>query len=243
MSESIDENFIKKVRSMSKEEREKYFLSLPREKAAAYKEIFMRVVMLEDFYPILSNTPKESFKNEFNISIKNVGENPADILKDYIILEIRKFHQLSHHEKKIKGVELPPVPEYWTKIRDIRDARIAHPSKRNEFKSNKDVEKLYRPIDEIGLDKIVEEFKQYAQECIGLVNKSEFYDDALQNLKNMMEEGKIELLDDEDLKQSLRNIKTRPDGSIIESSVNGTIRALLLAIEASKGKLERDENE
>jgi hypothetical protein len=166
---NINENFIKKIKSMSKEQMEKLFLSLPREKAAGYKEIFMRVVMLEEFYQILSNLPNGSFKNTFNLSIKNIGGNPADSLRDYIILEIRKFYELVHKEKKIG---LPPIPEYWTKLRDIRDFRIAHPTKK-ELKSNEDVEKLYRPINEIGLDKIIEEFKQHAKLCIGLVNESD----------------------------------------------------------------------
>ena len=152
---------------MNKEERERYFLSLPREKAASYKEIFMRVETLEDLFYIISNLPKESFKNIFNLLVKDVGENPANILKDYIVLEIRKFYELVYKEKRVK---LPPVPEYWTKLRDLRDIRIAHPDTKN--KSNEEVEKFYRSLDEIGLDKIVGEFKIYARRCINLINES-----------------------------------------------------------------------
>lgn len=166
----IDENFLKKIMSMSKEEREKYFLNLPREKAAGYKEIFMRVMELEDFYFILSDLPKETFKDRFNLGIIEFGGNPADVLKDYIILEIKKFYELVYKEGM---AELLPPPEYWTKLRDFRDARIAHPSMQCEFKLNEDVEKLYRIIDEIGLDKIIEEFKQYAKICINHMIKSD----------------------------------------------------------------------
>lgn len=226
----INKEMMEKIKLMSKEEREKYLFSLPREKAASYKEIFMRVVMLEDFYIIISNIPKESFKNMFNLSIKEVGENPADILKDYITLEIRKFYQLAYLEQN--RFKFPMAPNYWTKLRDLRDVRIAHPDTTN--KTNEDVAKWYRAVDEIGFDKIVNEFKQYAETCITLVNKSLFYDEGLHNLKKLMKDGKIKLLDDPNLKKSLRNVKTRPDGSIVESSVDGTIRALILAIEASK---------
>jgi hypothetical protein len=167
--EEINEELLKKIMSLSKEQREKTFLSLPREKAAGYKEIYMRVMMLEDFYFILSNLPKESFKDMFNLSIKDIGGNPANALRDYIILEIRKFYELVSK----KEIELPPVPEYWTKLKDFRDARIAHPSKASEYKLNEDVEKLYWTIDEIGFDKIMEDFKQYAKSCIDIVNESD----------------------------------------------------------------------
>ncbi len=166
----IDEDFLKKMMSMGKEEREKYFLSLPREKAAGYKEIFMRVMELEDFYFILLDLPKETFKSEFNRAIIEFEGNPANVLKDYILLEIRKFYELAYKEGL---TELLPPPKYWTKLRDFRDTRIAHPSKRCDFKLNKDVEKLYSTIDKIGFDKIVEEFKQYAKICIDHVNESD----------------------------------------------------------------------
>ena len=166
----IDEFFLEKMMSMSKEEREKYFLSLPREKAAGYKEIFMRVIELEDFYFILSDLPKETFKSKFNLGIIEFGGNPANVLRDYMILEIRKFYELAYKEGM---TELLPPPEYWTKLRDFRDARIAHPSMESEFKLNEDVEKLYWVIDEIGLDKIIEDFKQYAKICIEHVNESD----------------------------------------------------------------------
>ena len=226
----FDDDFLKKIKSMSKEEMEKYFLSLPREKVASYKEISMRVVMLEDFFYIISDSSKESFKNIFNIKIKEIGANPADIIKDYVLLEIIKFYQLAHKEKN--RFRLPTAPEYWNKLKDIRDARIAHPDTKN--KSNQDVEKLYRAVDEIGFDKIVNEFKKYAETCINFVNNSIFYDQGLNNLKKLMEEDRIKLLDDLGLKKSLRNIRIRKDGSIVESTVDGRIRALLLAIEASK---------
>ena len=163
----INESLLEKIKSMSEEKREKYFLGLPREKAAGYKEIFMRVMQLEDFYIILSNLPQETFRNEFNLGIIELGGKPANSLKDYIILEIRKFYELAFKEKL---TELLPPPEYWTELKNFRDARIAHPSKGCDFKSNEDVEKLYRPIDEIGLDKIVEDFKQYAGTCIERVS-------------------------------------------------------------------------
>lgn len=168
MSESynFDENLFKKISFMSEEEREKYFLSLPREKGAEYKEIYVCVMILEDLYYVLSELPKEAFKSEFVKKIKEIGGNPADRLKDYIILEIRKFYELAFHEKRYT---LPKIPEYWDKLKDIRNERIAHPDKENKFKSNEDVEKLYRSIDEIGLDKIVEDFKRYAKECFNLV--------------------------------------------------------------------------
>lgn len=166
--DEFNEEMLRKVKSMNKEEREKYLLSLPREKAASYKEIFMRVEELEDFFYILSNLPKESFKNIFNLLVKEVGENPANILKDYIVLEIRKFYELVYKEKRVK---LPPVPEYWIKLKELRDVRIAHPDIKND--SNEEVEKFYRAIDEIGLDKIVDEFKVYARKCIDIMNKSE----------------------------------------------------------------------
>jgi hypothetical protein len=164
----INEDFLEKIKSMSKEEREKYFLNLPREKAAGYKEIFMRVMQLEDFYMILSDLPKEKFRSEFNLGIIELDGNPADSLKDYIILEIRKFYELAYKEELVE--RLPP-PEYWTKLRDFRDARIAHPSKGCDFKLNEDIEKLYGVIDEIGLDKIVEDFKKYAKRCIEHVSE------------------------------------------------------------------------
>jgi len=57
---------------------------------------------------------------------------------------------------------------------------------------------------------------------------------SLQNLKKLMEEGKIKLLNDDNLKKSLKNVKVRHDGSVVESSVDGTIRALLLALKGAK---------
>ncbi len=104
----INEDYIQKLMAMSKKERKERFLSLPRERAAAYKEIFMRVMELEDFYIIISRLPEEEFKCKFNRLMIRLEGNPADILKDYILLEIRKFHELMHNEE---GVELPPHPE------------------------------------------------------------------------------------------------------------------------------------
>ena len=226
----FDEELIKKIKSMSKEEMEKYFLRLPREKAASYKEIYMRVLMLEDFYVILSELPKESFKSRFNFKIKDMNGNPADALKDYIVLEIKKFYELASQANN--GLRLPPAPDHWTILGKIRDMRIAHPD--TESKSNEDAQKLYREIDKVGLDNIVEEFKKYAIGCISQVNKWEFYEKGVHNLKKLMEEGKIHLLNDPKIKKSLRMVKIRLDGSIIESSINSTMRALLLAIEAAR---------
>lgn len=163
---NFDEDFMKKIKSLSKEEREKYFLSLPREKGAEYKEIYIAVIILEDLYHVLSKLPKEAFKSEFIKKIIELGGKPENRLKDYIILEIKKFYELAFHEKRCT---LPEIPEYWKKIKDIRDKRIAHPDKDNKFKSNEDVEKLYRAIDKIGLDNIVEEFKQYANKCFEII--------------------------------------------------------------------------
>jgi hypothetical protein len=166
----IDEKFLEKMMAMGKEEREKYFLSLPREKAAGYKEIYMRVMQLEDIFFIIYELPEEAFKSKFNKGMIGLGGNPADILRDYIILEIKKFYELAYKEKL---TELLPLPEYWAKLKDFRDSRIAHPSKGCDFKLNEDVEKLYRVIDEIGLDKIMEDFKKYAKICIEHVSKVE----------------------------------------------------------------------
>src|SRR3989344_7273392 len=157
--EKFDENLIEKVKAMSKEEMEKFFLSLPREKGAEYKEIYVAVMILEDLYYVLTDLPIETFKSEFVKKIKEVGGNPADRLKDYILLEIRKFYELVFHEKRYK---LPRLPDYWEKIKSIRDQRIAHPDKKNQFKSNEDVERLYRAIDEVGFDRIFNDFKYYA---------------------------------------------------------------------------------
>lgn len=164
--ENFDEELINKVKSMSEKEREKFFLALPRERGAEYKEIYMAVIILEDLYYALSELPKESFKSDFVKKIIELGGKPADRLKDYIILEIKKFYELAFHEKRYS---LPEIPKYWEKIKEIRDYRIAHPDKKNNFKTNEDVERLYRAIDEIGLDKIVEDFKQYAKECLNLI--------------------------------------------------------------------------
>lgn len=166
----IDEEFLKKMMSMSKEEREKYFLSLPREKAAGYKEIFMRVMQLEDLFFIIHELPKETFKNKFNKMMIGFEGNPANILRDYIILEIKKFYELTHLEKLDK---LLPPPEYWTELKAFRNARIAHPSEAKKFKINEDVEKLYWNLEEIGLDKIMEDFKKYAKICIEHVSELE----------------------------------------------------------------------
>lgn len=164
--DNFDEDFLEKVKSMNRDEMEKFFLELPRERGAEYKEIFVRVEILEEIYYIVSNLPKESFKNKFNLKIKEVGGNPADVLKDYLVLEIKKFYELAHKEKRFK---LPKIPDYWPSLKDIRDFRIAHPDAENKFKSNEDVEKLYRAIDHIGLDKIVEDFKEYAKTCMKIV--------------------------------------------------------------------------
>jgi len=163
--EKFDENLIEKVKAMSKEEMEKFFLSMPREKGAEYKEIYVAVMILEDIYYVLTDLPIEAFKSEFVKKIKEVGGNPADRLKDYILLEIRKFYELAFHEKRYI---LPQLPEYWDRIKSIRDKRIAHPDKENNFKLNEDVEKLYRAIDEIGFDRIFIDFKKYAKECLDI---------------------------------------------------------------------------
>jgi hypothetical protein len=166
----INEDYLEKLISMDKKEREEHFLSLPREKAASYKEIFMRVLELEDFYIIISRLPEEEFKCKFNKLIIGLQGNPADILRDYILLEIKKFYELVSKEK-IEG--LPEPPEYWIEIKRFRDSRIAHPTLNKEFESNKDVHELYEIINKIGLDEIVEEFKQYAKKCIDIVNSSD----------------------------------------------------------------------
>ena len=163
----INEKLLQKMMSMDVEERNKYFLSLPREKAAGYKEIAMRVDELVDFYQIISGLSESEFNSKFNKLMIWLGGNPANILKDYIILEIRKFHELMYNEKNAK---LPKIPDYWEKIRDIRHNKIAHPTK-SDLESNEDVDRLYRAINEIGLDKIVEEFKKYSIECIKIINK------------------------------------------------------------------------
>jgi len=135
----IDQDFLGRMMSMDEEDRGKYFLSMPRERAVSYKEIFMRVEELEDLYFIISDLPEKVFKSKFNKLMIKLGGNPASILKDYIILEITKFHELMEKEK---GIKLPPLPEYHKKIIVIRSNRIAHPINKR-FKSNKDVEKLY----------------------------------------------------------------------------------------------------
>lgn len=163
---NFDEEFVNKLKSMGEKEREEFFLALPRERGAEYKEIYISVIILEDLYYVLSKTPKEAFRSDFIKKIIEFGGKPANRLKDYIILEIKKFYELAFHEKRHS---LPKIPEYWRRIKDIRDKRIAHPDKHNKFKSNEDVEKLYRSIDEIGLDKIVEDFKQYAKKCLNIV--------------------------------------------------------------------------
>ncbi len=168
--EDIDEDFLEKMMSMSKEEREKYFLSLPREKAAGYKEIYMRVMQLEDLFFIIYELPKEIFKSKFNKTMMKFEGNPANVLRDYILLEIKKFYELVHLEKLDK---LLPLPEYWVELKTFRDARIAHPSEGKKFKINEDVEKLYWDLKKIGLDKIMEDFKQYAKICMNHVIESE----------------------------------------------------------------------
>lgn len=228
--DEFNEGFIKKLKRMSKKEREEWFLNQPREKAASYKEIFMRVIELEDFYIIISKLPKNSFNSEFNKKIIELGGNPANSLKDYIILEIRKFYELAHEERN--RFRFPNPPMYWEELKNIRHDRIAHADKKSKY--NRDVEKYYEVINKIGFDNIVDDFKKYGKNCISLVNNSIFYDEALKNLKKMMEEGEIKLLNDTGLKKSLRRVKIKSDGSIIKSTVDGRIRALLLAIEAAK---------
>ena len=98
------------------------------------------------------------------------GSNPANVLRDYIILEIKKFYELAHLEKLDK---LLPPPEYWTELKAFRDVRIAHPSEGKKFKINEDVEKLYWNIEKIGLDRIMEDFKKYAKTCIEHVSEFE----------------------------------------------------------------------
>jgi hypothetical protein len=162
----FDEELLKKLKLMDKKEQEDFYLSLPREKGAEYKEICIAVDILEDLYYTLSKLPKEAFNSEFIKKIIEFGGRPEDRLKDYIILEIKKFYELAFHEKRYA---LPKIPEYWIKLKDIRDKRIAHPVKEKEFKSNKEIAKLYLSIDEIGLDKIVEDFKKYAEECLNII--------------------------------------------------------------------------
>ncbi len=51
----------------------------------------------------------------------------------------------------------------------MRHDRIAHPTN-SELKYNSDVEELYKSINEIGFNRIVEEFKVYGKECVDIIN-------------------------------------------------------------------------
>jgi hypothetical protein len=165
-TEEFDDEFISKIKSMGKKEREEFFLNMPREGGAEYKEIYVAVIILEDLYYALSNLTKEAFKSDFVKKIIELGGKPEDRLKDYILLEIKKFYELASKDKEYS---LPEAPKYWKKIKDIRDDRIAHAVKKSDFKTNRDVANLYYAIDKIGLDKIVEDFKLYARKCLNIV--------------------------------------------------------------------------
>jgi len=54
----------------------------------------------------------------------------------------------------------------------------------------------------------------------------------LLHLRKLMEEGKIKLLTS--MAEPLRNIKRNPDGTVVEDTVSGSVRALLLAIKAAE---------
>jgi len=62
----------------------------------------------------------------------------------------------------------------------------------------------------------------------------------MQNLKKLMEEGKIKLLKDKNLIEDFKKVMQKPDGSVVEETIPSSIRALILSIKAKKEILKMD---
>jgi len=129
-----------------------------------------RVTMLEDFADLI-NDHKDELKHIGAKAVLSMKDEvlASELLAEYAILEIWSFYDYLSKIKRIETINLPDLPQYWETIRNFRNQIVAHLDKEERFKTLKEWIEQLNKINEIGIPKIVNDFKKIYEECYNLL--------------------------------------------------------------------------
>lgn len=162
---------IEKYKTMSEDQIKEYVRKSPMGKYDRLKFAYVRVDMLLDFMRVIRNHKSELQSPGIKVIVESGKEiDPADLLNEYIILEITSFYSLLRKIKEKERLdELPNMPEYWDIIINFRNQITAHLDKYGRIKDNSEWMEQCENVDKIGMTKIVEQFKKDYFKCIELL--------------------------------------------------------------------------
>lgn len=129
-----------------------------------------KVLMLEDFADLI-NEHEDELKHLGAKATSSMKEKvlASQLLGEYVILEIWSFYDYLLKIKTEEKIILPELPFYWETIKNFRNQVVAHLDKDGKFKTLKEWVEQYDKINEIGMSKIVSDFKQIYEECYNLL--------------------------------------------------------------------------
>lgn len=125
------------------------------------KYIYSTILSLLDFKDLIDAHKKELKLESHQISIK-AGFNPSDVLNQYIILEINSFYDICELEK----INLSKIPQYSSILKKFRNKIPGHRDKNKQLKDMASWMQIHKQVDDIGMPKILNDFKEYAKEIL-----------------------------------------------------------------------------
>jgi hypothetical protein len=157
----MEKEILEKLRKLSREDFIKYVETLPMKKYFRLAYSFEVVMKILDFKVLI-----DKYKSELewigNKELVSSTDNfkPSESLNEFIILEISSFYTNAHNFIEM-GDDLPQIPPYWKILKDFRDAIPGHRDKEENFKVISDWITAHQKVDDIGLNNIISDFKDY----------------------------------------------------------------------------------
>ncbi len=174
--EEIDEVFekhIEKYKNMSEEEVKEHLRKGYMKKYDRLNYAFVRIDMLLDYIRVLKEHKTELQSPGSRVVVASGKKFNPVMLSEYVVLEITSFYNLVRQIKEEEQIsDLPDNPDYWPIIRDFRNQITSHLDKEGRFQTTAEWMDQYNKVDEIGIDKIVNQFKKDYYQCYKLLKEN-----------------------------------------------------------------------
>jgi hypothetical protein len=143
---------VRDVLKMMPEDYIKELGSLPKTDFAPFDAISTKIIMLRMYIDAINKNPN-ILDDSFKKSLLSKKVEPAILLYDYIILEIRNFYRAAH-ERFGDTIKYPPSAELSGIVKEFRDNVVGHMS----LESPKGIVSLYEKLNEYGFVNVYNEW-------------------------------------------------------------------------------------
>lgn len=161
----MDRDLLKKLKTLTKKEFIEYLKTLEMKPDFRLKYIFSTFLSLLDFQQLINNHKRDLKLEAHKISVDS-SFSPAEILNQYIILEVYSFYDICKQDNILTS----DTPPYLETLKDFRNQIVGHKDKEKRLRSIREWMNAHEKVDQIGMSKINSDFKEFAKKVFVELN-------------------------------------------------------------------------